>query len=666
MANKFNTDWYDAKSPEVSIIVLNLNKADLTSECLNYITANTTSYRYEIVVVDNGSNSREAKKLSELDCEFKLIRLPVNRYIVEANNIGVEASKGRYIVFLNNDAFVSPNWLEPLIAVLKNQLAAGGVGPKFLYPDGRLQEAGAFVKSDGGVIQRGKHYVMEMEELESIGIVDYCSTACFATTREMFDRVSGFDAAYEPGYYDDVDLCLKISSLNRFIYYCPQSVIYHIESATSSRTKLSNYLEDVVEINRSKLISRWGSYLSARNLDGAASLAPLPAKRRTAQCTSASSGPPVAVFYTSNDMIPSGAQRYLLTVASALNKTHQVYIASEVPYSQYRLDYMARELSLDLSGAAMVRRSQLSDLMPIEAFFHLDDYRSPAPPPLGRRNHFVCQFPFPSSPSEFAERWANLNGYDHVLVFSKFAYDVLDARLSAFHISINLEVLPPPVLTNRLPLQQRAVNSERVIIVNIGRFFADGANKRQDILIDALRCLIENGAEAELHFVGALQTQPEHVRHFVELSQKAQGLPIEFHVNASPAVIQDCLSRATIYWHATGFGIDQRTAPERCEHFGIGVVEAMAAGCIPFVVANGGPAEFVREGQTGFRYTSVRQLVDKTSTLLGDQQRMVSISQAAARHAKDFSDSSFKLLWRTRLLAPDGSALERRQSPLMT
>jgi O-antigen biosynthesis protein len=648
MAVKHSNDWYEDKSPEVSIIVLNFNKADLTRECFNHIITNTTGRKFEIVIVDNGSDSAEAQKLSGLETECKLIMLPVNRYFGEGNNIGVEASRGKYLVFLNNDAFVTPNWLEPLIAILENQLAAGGVGPKLLYPDSRLQEAGGFVKSDGGVIQRGMNYSMGIEELEKIAIVDYCSAACFATTREIFDRVSGFDAVYEPAYYEDVDLCLKISSLNRFIYYCPQSAIYHIGNATTSSFKQRLGLENIIETNRSKFLSRWGSYLSIRDLDMAASLEPLPATRGRADA-SASSGRPVAVFHTASDMMPCGAQRYLLTAASVLNETHQVYIATEAPYSQYRLGYVARELSLDQSGASIIERSGVSDLTTIDVFLHLDDVRSPAPPALGRRNYFVCQFPFPSNCSEFAERWSNLSGYDCVLVFSKFACDVLSARLDAFHVNAKIEAVPPPVLTD-LPIERGTVNSDRAIILNIGRFFAGGANKRQDILIDALRCLIANGVAAELHLVGALQTRPEHIWHFSELRRKARGLPIEFHVNASPAVIRDCLSRATICWHATGFGINQQTDPERCEQFGTGVVEALAAGCIPFVVANGGPSEFVHEGETGFLYTSVGELVDKTLTLLRDPQRRVVISQAATRRAEYFSEASFKAMWRTNLL----------------
>src|SRR5215211_2765815 len=99
--------WYDASSPEVSIIILNFNKSHLTAQCLRHIWAYTRGKRYEVVVVDNGSTAAEFFKLSEFPGEFHLLRLPVNRFFGEGNNIGVEASRGRYIVFLNNDAFVT-------------------------------------------------------------------------------------------------------------------------------------------------------------------------------------------------------------------------------------------------------------------------------------------------------------------------------------------------------------------------------------------------------------------------------------------------------------------------------------------------------------------------------------------------------------------------------
>ena len=62
-------------------------------------------------------------------------------------------------------------------------------------------------------MQRGKFYRLTPWERETTMVVDYCSAACFLTTREIFDRISGFDPIFEPAYYEDVDLCFKIACL---------------------------------------------------------------------------------------------------------------------------------------------------------------------------------------------------------------------------------------------------------------------------------------------------------------------------------------------------------------------------------------------------------------------------------------------------------------------
>ena len=163
---------YDPVSPEVSIIILNLNKSSLTATCLRAVWAKTTGRRYEIIVVDNGSDPDEFHLLESICGDFRLVRLPINRFFGEGNNIGVQASRGKYLVFLNNDAFVTESWLEPLIDALEREPQAGGAGPKFLYPEGKVQEAGGFVRSDGVVIQRGKRREMAAADLNHTTIVD--------------------------------------------------------------------------------------------------------------------------------------------------------------------------------------------------------------------------------------------------------------------------------------------------------------------------------------------------------------------------------------------------------------------------------------------------------------------------------------------------------------
>ena len=100
--------------------------------------------------------------------------------------------------------------------------------------------------------------------------------------------------------------------------------------------------------------------------------------------------------------------------------------------------------------------------------------------------------------------------------------------------------------------------------------------------------------------------------------------------------------------------------PEKCEHFGISIVEAMAAGCVPFVVANGGPPEFVIEGETGFQYSNVSELVAKTRALLGDPYLQGKISRSAARKAQCFSEETFIERWRGIVVRP----AEKSPTPL--
>jgi len=630
---------YDPVSPEVTSIVLNLNRISLTATCLRSLWAKTTGRRYEIIVVDNGSDPDEFHLLERIYGDFRLVRLPINRFFGEGNNIGVQASRGKYLVFLNNDAFVTENWLEPLIDALEREPQAGGAGPKFLYPEGRVQEAGAFVRSDGVVIQRGKRHELAASDLNHTTIVDYCSAACFATTRELFDRVGGFDGNFEPAYYEDTDLCFKIASLGRFIYYCHHSVVHHVENATAASLIAKLGLNRTVEINQAKFNARWGSYLKARVADANAPM-PQPAPPRSRQVPARLSTAPIAVFHTRFDLAPGGGERYLLTAAAALRGTHRVYVATGAPYSEYRLDFLARELSLDLDGISLTTYDELWKLGAVDIFVHLGNMQLPFVPPRGRRNFHICQFPFPTDLVHNAALWNNFEGYDSVIVYSRFVQEAYVARLNAFRFEADIRVLAPPV---PLPEATTFVRKQRdpLQIVSIGRFFVGHHNKRHDVMIDAMRQLTDKDVDAELHLIGSIPPHPEHLEHFATLNRIAGDLPVRFHPNAPPEQVRDLLTRASIYWHATGFEIDPRLRPDVCEHFGISIVEAMAYGCIPLVVANGGPVEFVREGDTGFRYDTIGELITKTRHLAADQPALASISQRARAEAQKFGEAVF-------------------------
>jgi glycosyltransferase involved in cell wall biosynthesis len=463
--------------------------------------------------------------------------------------------------------------------------------------------------------------------------------------------VSGFDLSFEPGYYEDADLCFKITSLGLFIYYCPQSVVHHIENATTSGFR--HELEYVKEINCKTFLQRWGDYLSARARCETAELPPVPQPRAQSTYDVRSSGP-IAVFHTPYDLISSHRERYLLSAASTLHKSHHVYVATDARYSSYRLDYLARDLSLDLSGISIISRSELYRLPSIDLFVHIGEHPFPLIAATGRRNFYMCQFPFQMTGKTLPDHQENLAGYDCVLVESPFAENQLRCKINAFRFDTDLRILPPPISGSLSSTNGADKNFSRAIILSIEKFSGREHNLRYDIVIEGIKCLIEAGVDAELHLVCPLQLHlreifnrhSDELQYYHEVRQRTEGLPVHFHMNAVPTVVSDLLSRANIYWHTAGFEIDPLFSPEKCEHSGIAVLEAMASGCIPFVVASGAPVEFVRDKDTGFQYTSLHELVLKTHTIMLNPAGAATISQRAIQEARRFSDEAFIANWR--------------------
>lgn len=131
--------------------------------------------------------------------------------------------------------------------------------------------------------------------------------------------------------------------------------------------------------------------------------------------------------------------------------------------------------------------------------------------------------------------------------------------------------------------------------------------------------------------------------HYEKLVAQAAGLPVQFHVNASQETIAALYANSSVYWHAAGVGVDELQEPHRCEHFGISVVEAMSAGCVPLVFRLGGPAATVQHQVSGYVYGSQDELVDWTAQVLGQEPDDATVQQmraAAVQASLKFSDAA--------------------------
>jgi glycosyltransferase involved in cell wall biosynthesis/GT2 family glycosyltransferase/SAM-dependent methyltransferase len=628
--------------PEVSILVINWNAAELTRECVRHIWANTTGIRYEVIIVDNGSDPADFEALGALGSGVRVLALGTNRYFGEANNIAAEQAKGRFICLLNNDAFGQPGWLRQLVDCLEHDPSAGAAGPLFLFPDGTIQEAGAAIDADGFPIRFGRGHNARIEEFLIARAVDYISAATLLIPRDLFLAAGGFDLAYEPAYYEDVDLCFKIRGLGRTIRFCPEARVVHLEGASANDNPIAEARRRMLgDLNRGKFVSRWGAYLTSRT-DSALEVVtrlvfsqPRPPKANEIVARRKS-----AALFTPYPLTPGGGERFLLTIALALLQDHDVTIVTKHPYSVLRLLSIGHSFGFDLSGCQLTTAAEFEDAPDPDVLVSMGNQI--VPPMRARSNNsvFICQFPFPLADAEIRDAQARMGNYRAIIVYSDYVRAHVLAGLSANRMpSWPVKVTYPPA-----PQLSGSADRKKTMILSVGRFYAGGHNKRHDLMISAFqRLLTRLDSDVELHLAGSSIPDPIHMDYLNSLKQMANGLPVTFHVNTPQETLCDLYRDAAVYWHATGVESDLVQHPELAEHFGISVVEAMSAECIPVAFCAGGPREIITHGVDGFLYSSVGELVEITADLLRADSGPVrlSVGRAARRRAMAFRPEAF-------------------------
>lgn len=243
---------------EVSIIIPVHNKFQYTINCLRSISERTQGL-FEVIIVDDASDDETVSQLHNIK-NLSIIVNNENLGFVESCNKGAKSSKGKYLLFLNNDTIVTENWLPPLLDLIKKE-NIGAVGAKLVYPDGKLQEAGGIIWSDATGRNYGRGDNQLKPEYNFVREVDYCSGAALLVRRDLYEKTEGLDTRFKPGYYEDVDLCFSIRALGYKIVYQPASVVIHFEGITSGTDPLAG-MKKSQEINRIKFLSKWGKELS--------------------------------------------------------------------------------------------------------------------------------------------------------------------------------------------------------------------------------------------------------------------------------------------------------------------------------------------------------------------------------------------------------------------
>jgi O-antigen biosynthesis protein len=220
--------------PDVSIILILHNRAELTFGCLSSIAECLGAQSgVEVVILDNASTDATGTLLARVT-GARLIFSPENLHFLRGVNRAVGEARGRNILLLNNDAQILPGTLEAAIRALLSAGNIGAVGGRILLPDGTLQEAGSILWNDGTATGYGRGQPPGEPEFGFRRDVDYCSGAFLLTPREVFERLGGFDERYVPAYYEEVDYCVRLHQAGLRVVFDPDVVVIHYEFGSSA------------------------------------------------------------------------------------------------------------------------------------------------------------------------------------------------------------------------------------------------------------------------------------------------------------------------------------------------------------------------------------------------------------------------------------------------
>lgn len=213
---------------------------------------------------------------------------------------------------------------------------------------------------------------------------------------------------------------------------------------------------------------------------------------------------------------------------------------------------------------------------------------------------------------------------DKIVCNSNFTKEVIDREYGVESI-----VVYPPVDVDKIKPKRK-----ENIILSVGRFSSLMQCKHQDELIKIFKKM--GLADWKLVLAGGIEVGADE---FVEkLEKMIQGSPIEIIKSPDFGKLKELYGRAKIFWSASGFGEDEDKNPEKVEHFGITVVEAMAAGCIPLVFNAGGHKEIIQNSVDGFLWQTISELVKKTKMAIKNR---IALAKKAVESSKRFGYERF-------------------------
>lgn len=262
----YSVKYHHNDSPLVSIIIPTKDQLPVLITCVTSLIEKTRYKNYELIIVDNNSETIEAKNwldgLSTVDPEsIKVLRYPHPFNYSAINNFAAKHSRGEYLVLLNNDtAIINEHWLDNLLNHAQRP-EVGITGAKLLYPDGKIQHAGVVLGLRGpaehvfiGCEAEEAGYMQRLHVDQNYSAV---TAACLMIRKSVYEQVGGLDEEAFKVSYNDIDLCLKVREAGYFTVWTPHAVVMHEGSVSQTKVDTAAF-----EIKRQRFIGEQKAFYS--------------------------------------------------------------------------------------------------------------------------------------------------------------------------------------------------------------------------------------------------------------------------------------------------------------------------------------------------------------------------------------------------------------------
>jgi N-acetylglucosaminyl-diphospho-decaprenol L-rhamnosyltransferase len=224
--------------PRLSVVIVNWNTAALTLDCLRSLLQPALAIEFDVTVVDNGSTDDSVVRISSAFPELRVIRNAGNRGFAAANNQGIAASAGRYVLLLNSDTRIPRDALERLVSFMDAQAGVAACAPRLLRSDGSVQPYAFGGDPTPLYLTKRRLYALFGRALHDWGEghtleVDWVSGACLMARREAIERVGGLDESMFM-YFEDNDWCLRFRRAGWKVVYFPEASIVHLGGGSAA------------------------------------------------------------------------------------------------------------------------------------------------------------------------------------------------------------------------------------------------------------------------------------------------------------------------------------------------------------------------------------------------------------------------------------------------